>query len=175
MRGRFLSFANKLVVVDQSLRFPKSASAATGIGSQVSRKLGKDVGWLWAGYVGRSLAYLGLTIVLIRSLGVSGYGELALFLALTLGVSQVAGSWPFLAVPVLSAHGRTIAAAFRPAAHVAGIATAGALAIVIASAIHSNAAVSLAALAVYSVALIGLQGICCAGFQPRSGRIAGRS
>ena len=80
----------------------------------MSRRLGRDVGWLWAGYAGRALVYLGLVVVLTRALGAAGFGQLSLFLAVTLGVSQVAGSWPFLAVPVLSAHGRSIGAAFRP-------------------------------------------------------------
>jgi O-antigen/teichoic acid export membrane protein len=127
----------------------------------VSQRLGKDVGWLWAGYVGRAFVYLGLVVVLTRSLGAAGFGALSLFLAVTLGVSQVAGSWPFLAVPVLSAHGRTIGAAFRPAAYVAGIATAGALvvALPISFLIHSRAPTSLASVVGYSVALVGLQGI----------------
>jgi O-antigen/teichoic acid export membrane protein len=126
----------------------------------VSRRLHVDVGWLWAGYIARSLSYLGLTAVLARSLGPSGYGELSLFLALTLGVSQVAGSWPFLAVPVLGARSGSVAAAFRPAAIVAALATVGALAIALplAAVIMSDSPVSLLSLLVYSVALVGLQG-----------------
>ncbi len=127
----------------------------------MSRRLGKDVGWLWAGYAGRALVYLGLVVVLTRSLGAAGFGQLSLFLAVTLGVSQVAGSWPFLAVPVLSAHGRSIGAAFRPAAYVAAMATAGALvvALPISFLIHSRAPTSLSAVVGYSVALVALQGI----------------
>lgn len=127
----------------------------------MSRSLGRDVGWLWAGYAGRALVYLGLVLVLTRALGASGFGALSLFLAVTLGVSQVAGSWPFLAVPVLSAHGRSIGAAFRPAAYVAAMATAGALmvALPISFLIHSRAPTSLASVVGYSVALVGLQGI----------------
>jgi len=78
----------------------------------VSRRLRADVGWLWSGYVGRTVAYLGLIVVLTRALGPTAFGEFSLFLALTLGVSQIAGSLPFLAVPVLGARGRSIAAAF---------------------------------------------------------------
>lgn len=127
----------------------------------MARRLGRDVGWLWAGYVGRAVVYLGLVVVLTRALGTAGFGALSLFLAVTLGVSQVAGSWPFLAVPVLSAHGRTIGAAFRPAAYVAAMATGGALliALPISFLIHSRAPTSLAAVVGYSVALVGLQGI----------------
>ncbi len=126
-----------------------------------NRDLYRDVGWLWSGYLGRSLAYLGLAVVLTRALGPSQFGELSLFLALTLGVSQVAGSWPFLAIPVLSGRERTIAAAFRPAARVAAMATAASLvvAIPVSIAIHSRAVVSVLALVVYSIALVALQGI----------------
>jgi len=127
----------------------------------VSRRFGRDVGWLWAGYAGRALVYLGLVVVLTRALGAAGFGQLSLFLAVTLGVSQVAGSWPFLAVPVLSAHGRSIGAAFRPSAYVAAMATAGSLVIAlpISFLIHSRAPTSLASVVGYSVALVALQGI----------------
>ena len=126
-----------------------------------NQDLYRDIGWLWSGYVGRSIAYLGLAVVLTRALGPSRFGELSLFLAMTLGVSQVAGSWPFLAIPVLSGRERSIAAAFRPAARVAAIATAAALvvAIPVSIAIHSRAVISVAALVVYSIALVGLQAI----------------
>jgi O-antigen/teichoic acid export membrane protein len=127
----------------------------------VSRRLHVDVGWLWAGYLARSLSYLAVTAVLARGLGSGGYGELSLFLALTLGVSQIAGSWPFLAVPVLGARSRSVAEAFRPAAIVAALATLATLvvALPIAFLIMSTSAVSLTALVVYSVALVGLQGV----------------
>lgn len=138
----------------------------------MSRRLQKDVAWLWGGYFGRSAGYLAFTVVLTRSLGPSKFGELSLFLALTFGISQVAGSWPFLAVPVLSGQGRTIVAAFRPAARVAAVATAAALviAIPVAIAIHSRAALSLGAIALYSAALVGLQGLYAV--QQTEGRMA---
>ncbi|HEY1853541.1 MAG TPA: hypothetical protein VGG40_03055, partial [Solirubrobacterales bacterium] len=87
-----------------------------------SRRLSRDVGWLWAGYLARSLGYFGLILLFTRELGTSGFGQLSLFLAVTLGVSQVAGSWPFLAVPVLHAQGRSIGASFRPSLYVAALA-----------------------------------------------------
>ncbi|HEY4778940.1 MAG TPA: oligosaccharide flippase family protein [Solirubrobacterales bacterium] len=129
--------------------------------------------WLWAGYIARAAAYFGLIVVLTRELGPAGFGSLSLFLAVTLGVSQVAGSWPFLAVPVLSAHGRTIAAAFRPSVYVAAMATAACLvvALPISYAIQSRAAISLSAVVVYSVALVGLQGIFAV--QQTEGRMSG--
>lgn len=129
--------------------------------------------WLWAGYIARAAAYFGLIVVLTRELGPAGFGSLALFLAVTLGVSQVAGSWPFLAVPVLSAHGRTIAAAFRPSVYVAAMATAACLvvALPISYAIQSRAAISLSAVVVYSVALVGLQGIFA--IQQTEGKMSG--
>lgn len=127
----------------------------------MSRKLHIDVGWLWGGYLGRAVVYLGLTVVLTRALGAGRFGELSLFLAVALGVLQISGTWPFLAVPVLSAHGRTIGAAFRPAARVAGLATAGALlvALPVSYVIQSRAPLSLLALLCYGAALVGLQGI----------------
>jgi O-antigen/teichoic acid export membrane protein len=127
----------------------------------VSRRLRAEMGWLWAGYVARSLAYLGLTVALTRTLGASRFGELALFLALALGVAQVAGSWPFLAVPVLSAQGTTIADALRLAARVAIFATTAALVIAIPLEIATQSAggIAIAALMGYSVALVGLQGV----------------
>ncbi len=137
------------------------------------RKLGKDVAWLWVGYIARAVAYFGLIVVFTRELEPAGFGSLSLFLAVTLGVSQVAGSWPFLAVPVLSAHGRTIGAAFRPAAYVATLATAASLlvAVPISFAIQSRAAISLLAVIAYSVALVGLQGVYAV--QQTEGKMAG--
>lgn len=139
----------------------------------MSRRLAADVGWLWAGYVGRSLAYLGLVVVLTTNLGPSGFGRLSLFLAVTLGVAQLAGGWPFLAVPVLSGRGRSIAAAFRPAVTVAAAATVAALAVAVpvVAVLESSDAVTLTALCVYSVALVGLQGIY--GVLQTEGKMAG--
>jgi O-antigen/teichoic acid export membrane protein len=139
----------------------------------MSRRLAADVGWLWVGYVGRSLAYLGLVVVLTTNLGPSGFGRLSLFLAVTLGVAQLAGGWPFLAVPVLSGRGRSIAAAFRPAVTVAAAATVAALAVAVpvVAVIESSDAVTLIALCVYSVALVGLQGIY--GVLQTEGKMAG--
>jgi O-antigen/teichoic acid export membrane protein len=118
------------------------------------------MGWLWTGYVGRSLAYLGLVVVLTKELGPAGFGHLSLFLAVTLGVSQLAGSWPFLAVPVLSGRGGSIAAAFHPAARVAAIGTAIALVVAVPAValVGNSGAVTLVSLCVYALALVGLQG-----------------
>ncbi|MBS1886750.1 MAG: oligosaccharide flippase family protein [Actinobacteria bacterium] len=126
-----------------------------------SRRLTRNVGWLWVGYGGRSLGYFLLIVVLTRELGTAGFGELSLFLALTLGVSLVAGSWPFLAVPVLSAEEGSIGAAFRPSLYVAAMATAASLvvAIPVAFALGIDAPASIACVVVSSVALVGLQGI----------------
>jgi O-antigen/teichoic acid export membrane protein len=125
------------------------------------RRLSRDVGWLWAGYVGRSAAYFGLIVVLTHALGSSGFGSLAIFLAVTLGVSQVAGSWPFLAVPVLSAKEGSIRAAFRPALYVALLATSASLvvALPLCLAIGIDSPVSLACVVVSSFALVWLQGV----------------
>jgi O-antigen/teichoic acid export membrane protein len=125
------------------------------------RSLGRDVGWLWAGYAGRSLGYFGLIVVFTHALGTAGFGVLALFLAVTLGVSQVAGSWPFLAVPVLSAREGSIGAAFRPSFYVALLATAASLVIALplCLVIGIDSPVSLVCIVVSSFALVFLQGI----------------
>jgi O-antigen/teichoic acid export membrane protein len=126
-----------------------------------SRRLIRNVGWLWVGYAGRSLGYLLLIVVITRELGASGFGVVSLFLAVTLGVSLVAGSWPFLAVPVLSAEKGSIGAAFRPSLYVAALATAASLvaAIPISIALGIDSPTSLACVVVSAVALVGLQGI----------------
>ena len=138
-----------------------------------THRLSRDVGWLWAGYFGRAAGYFGLILVFTRALGADGFGTLSLFLAVTLGVSQVAGSWPFLAVPVLSVRERTIGAAFRPALYVAAIATAACLvvAIPVSLAIGLRAPVTLLSVAACSIALVGLQGIYAV--QQTEGRMAG--
>lgn len=124
-------------------------------------RLRADISWLWAGYAARSAAYLGLVVVLTNSLGPEGFGALSLFLALTLAVSQIAGSWPFLAVPVLTARGMPIGRAFRGAGAVAGLAMLPCLAIALpVAALMSHAsATTIAAIVFYSAALVGLQGM----------------
>ncbi|HWO16487.1 MAG TPA: oligosaccharide flippase family protein [Solirubrobacterales bacterium] len=127
----------------------------------MKRRLVADVSWLWAGYAGRSLAYLGVTVVLTRSLGPAGFGELSLFMALGLGVAALAGSWPFLAIPVLVHRGRTVAQVFRPAARLALLATFACLAVALPLSwkILAPDGVTVAFLAIYSVTLVGLQGL----------------
>lgn len=126
-----------------------------------SRRLTQNVGWLWVGYVGRSLGYFLLIVVLTRELGTAGFGVLSLFLALTLGVSLVAGSWPFLAVPVLSAEKGSIGAAFRPSLYVAAMATAASLvvAVPLSVVLGLGTPTSLACVVISAIALVGLQGI----------------
>lgn len=126
-----------------------------------SRSLRRNVGWLWIGYGARSVGYLLLIVVLTRELGTAGFGLLSLFFAVTLGVSLVAGSWPFLAVPVLSAEKGSIGAAFRPSLYVAAMATAVSLvvAIPIAIAVGIRSPAALACVVLSAVALVGLQGI----------------
>lgn len=126
-----------------------------------SRSLTRNVGWLWAGYVGRAGGYFLLIVVFTRALGTAGFGVVSLFLAVTLGVSLVAGSWPFLAVPVLGAGDRSIGAAFRPSLYVAGLATAASLvvAIPLSIALGIDSPTSLVCVVLSAVALVGLQGI----------------
>jgi O-antigen/teichoic acid export membrane protein len=120
-----------------------------------------DVSWLWAGYAGRSLAYLGVTILLTRSLGPHGFGELSLFIAFGLGVASLAGSWPFLAVPILANRGRRIAEVFPPAVRLAAVGTAACLVVALPLAwkiLVPDAGV-LALLSIYAIALVSFQGL----------------
>ncbi|MGE5407498.1 MAG: polysaccharide biosynthesis C-terminal domain-containing protein [Syntrophothermus sp.] len=137
-----------------------------------ARRLTRSLGWLWVGYLARALAYFGLILVFTRSLGAAGFGVLSLFLAVTLGVSQLAGSWPFLAVPVLSARGRSIAAAFRPSLYVALVATAASLvvAIPVSIAIGIDSPISLFSIVASTLALVLLQGVF--SVQQTEGRMA---
>ncbi len=125
------------------------------------RRLLADVSWLWAGYAGRSLAYLGVTVLLTRSLGPHGFGELSLFMAFGLGVASLAGSWPFLAVPILAGRGLRVAEIFRPAIRLAVLGTLACLlvALPLAWAILAPSAAVLAMLSIYAIALVSFQGL----------------
>jgi len=127
----------------------------------VSRRLLADVSWLWAGYAGRSLAYLAVTILLTHSLGPHGFGELSLFMAFGLGVASLAGSWPFLAIPILANRGRRVAEIFRPAIHLAAIGTLACLvlALPLAWKILAPSAAVLLMLSIYAAALVSFQGL----------------
>ncbi len=120
-----------------------------------------DVSWLWAGYVGRSLAYLGVTVLLTRSLGPHGFGELSLFMAFGLGVASLSGSWPFLAVPILAHKGRRIAQIFPPAVRLAALGTIACLVVALPLAwkILAPDAGVLLLLSVYAIALVSFQGL----------------
>lgn len=125
------------------------------------RRLIADVSWLWAGYAGRSLAYLGVTILLTRSLGPQGFGELSLFMAFGLGVASLAGSWPFLAIPILANSGRRIAAVFSSAIRLAAIGTLACLAVALPLAwkILAPEVAVLLLLSIYAIALVSFQGL----------------
>jgi O-antigen/teichoic acid export membrane protein len=120
-----------------------------------------DVSWLWAGYAGRSLAYLGVTILLTRSLGPHGFGELSLFMAFGLGVASLAGSWPFLAVPILAHRGRQIPEIFPAAARLAALGTLACLlvALPLAWKILAPSVAVLLMLSLYAIALVSFQGL----------------
>jgi O-antigen/teichoic acid export membrane protein len=127
---------------------------------QVGRRLAVDIAWLWAGYVGRSISYLGMTVVLSRSLGAADFGQLSLFLAFGLGISYLAGSWPFLSIPILCAQGRSLRGVVRTSAMLAAAGTCVAMAIALPLyATSVGSAVPIGALALFSVALVGLQGV----------------
>lgn len=125
------------------------------------RRLAVDIVWLWLGYAGRSLSYLGVTILLSRALGSADYGQLSLFLAFALGISYIAGSWPFLAIPILVGHGGPLGPVVRTAALLAAAGTVMALllALPLYAGTTSEAATSVTGLAAFSLALVGLQGV----------------
>jgi O-antigen/teichoic acid export membrane protein len=125
------------------------------------RRLVVDVSWLWAGYAGRSLAYLGVTILLTRVLGPHGFGEFSLFLAFGLGISSLAGSWPFLAVPILANRGHRVSQIFPAAARLAAIGTIVCLvvALPLAWAILAQDPGVLVVLSIYALALVSFQGL----------------
>lgn len=131
-----------------------------------------DISWLSGGYLVRSLAYLGIAAVLARALGPVGYGQVALFMALAAAVGYLAGSWPFLAVPVLVAEGHSTRAVLAPGFMLAGGAAliCALVAVPVGAALLSGSPLELALLVAYSIALIGLQGVYAA-FQAH-GRMA---
>jgi len=78
-------------------------------------KVLRDAGWLATGYLGRSFAYLAVALLLARVLGPTDYGRLSVFIAVSMTISYLAGSWPFLAVPVLVARGDRVSTVVTPA------------------------------------------------------------
>lgn len=124
-------------------------------------QVARGFAWLVAGYAGRSLAYLGITVLLARALGPEGYGKVVLFIALTGAIALVAGSWPFLSVPVLCAHGSPLGSVVTSALALA----IGAAAILSAAVLPFSESISgsgssvIPAVALYASALIGLQAV----------------
>ena len=119
----------------------------------------RGAAWLAAGYLARTAAYVVLTIVAARVLGADDYGRLSLFLALATGVAYLAGSWPFLALPILSAEGRQLRHLF-PVALALGLLPAAGMAVLaaaLAPSLAPAADTSVAAVAVYGIALVVLQ------------------
>jgi stage V sporulation protein B len=134
----------------------------------VSRRLLRDLTWLSSGYATRSVIYLGIVALLGRLLGPSGYGDVALFIAVSSGIGYLAGAWPFLAVPVLAAGGESIAATFRAAllTACAGAAVAAVVLLPLSPSLTHGGAAVLPLICVYALALILLQGLY-AVFQTR--------
>lgn len=127
----------------------------------MSRRLAADISWLWAGYAARSLAYLAVIVLLTRSLGPHDFGELSLFIAFGVGVTSLAGSWPFWAVPILANRGRRIAEVFLPAVRLAAISTGVSLiiALPVAWKLLEPSISLLLLLSIYSITLVSLQGL----------------
>jgi len=118
-----------------------------------------DYGWLVGGYVGRSLAYAGLVAVLAHALGPTGFGRLSLFLAVALAIGYAAGSWPFLAIPILAAGGVRITAVIRATASIAAPACGLALAVAAAVLTASDGTVlDFVLVTIYALSFVGLQG-----------------
>ena len=97
---------------------PRSATAPAGHGTHLrraltaptvtdERRVASGFSWLALGYLGRTLAYLSLTTILARSLDPGAFGRLSVFLAVGAGIAALAGSWPFLSVPLLVGRGGT--------------------------------------------------------------------
>jgi O-antigen/teichoic acid export membrane protein len=122
--------------------------------------LGRRMSWLTAGYAARSLASVLLATMLARSLGPAAYGELSLFIAFAAGIAVLAGAWPFLAVPILTARGPTIGAVFRPALtlSLSGAAVGSLVFLPLAWIFVAPDALVVALLVVYALALLGLNG-----------------
>jgi O-antigen/teichoic acid export membrane protein len=128
----------------------------------------RDLTWLSSGYVTRSIAYLAIVVLLGRLLGANGYGDVALFVAVSSGIGYLAGGWPFLALPVLAARGEAIGPTFRAAllTALAGAAVTAAVLLPLSpSLIHGGPGVMLI-ICVYALAIIVLQGLY-AVFQTR--------
>jgi O-antigen/teichoic acid export membrane protein len=124
-------------------------------------RVARGFSWLVAGYAGRTLAYAGLTAILARSLDPAGFGRLSVFLALAAGIAALAGSWPFLSVPLLVGAGRDMAAAFMPALLLAGClgVLLGLLSIPLSDTFLQQDGGAVITLLAYAIALIALQGL----------------
>src|SRR4051794_25410177 len=123
-----------------------------------------DVSWLSAGYLVRSLAYLGTAAFLARALGPASFGHLSLFMALAAAIGYLAGSWPFVALPVMAAEGLSVRSVLVPSFKVAALAALACSAVVLplgAVLISANGG-EIALLAVYAAGLIGLQALYAA-------------
>jgi len=126
----------------------------------VAASLSRQVSWLCLGYGGRTLAFLGLNVLLAQRLGPEQYGAVSLFLAVGAAIAYLAGAWPFQAVPMLVAEGRGVGETFRAAAlaALAGavVLTAGALPL--AGALLGGEPGLLVLVLVYASAQLALQG-----------------
>jgi len=125
------------------------------------RRLLRDLTWLWSGYVLRSVAYLGVVALLGRLLGPSGYGSVSLFIAVATGIGYVAGSWPFLSLPVLVARGASLGRTFGTALLVAcaGAVVAAAILLPFAGSLINGGPAIVATACAYALGLILLQGL----------------
>lgn len=123
-----------------------------------------DVSWLSAGYLVRSLAYLGTAAFLARALGPAGFGHVSLFMALAAAIGYLAGSWPFVTLPVMAAEGHSIRSILVPASKVAALAAlaCAAVALPLGAVLISADAGEIALLALYAAGLIGLQALYAA-------------
>jgi len=121
----------------------------------------RGAGWLAVGYGARTAAYLGITVVLGRELGPAAFGAVALFIALGNGIAFVAGTWPFISVPLMVAEGRSAASAFGPALllALAGAVLGAALVLPLSARLLTDGPDVLILLSVYALGLLVLNGV----------------
>lgn len=125
------------------------------------RHIFRGFSWLVAGYAGRTLAFVALTVILTHSLEPAAFGRLSIFLALAAGIGALAGSWPFLSVPMLVGSGRDMASAFMPALLLAGGlgVVLSLLSIPFSKQLLPQGGAALIPLVSYATALVALQGV----------------
>jgi len=134
-----------------------------------ARSLTGQTALLALGYLIRSIGTFGLVVLLSRTVGPTGFGQVSVFLAVSWGLFYVTSSWVLVAVPALGASRRDepfYSAVFWTAALLAAVALAGACVVVLGAALVSGAGaeelLDRRAWAAIPVAAFGLLALHCA-------------